>query len=88
MWHKLNFKRSDKCIAYQTLPYVTNGETFENLTKTINSKCQLQRGMINLNCPVDLPQHETFKIISNKSSKSTQQYTLLYKYIFIESITE
>ena len=39
-------------------------------TKTIDLKCQLQRGMINLNYLTDRILYQIFKTILNKSSKN------------------
>ena len=50
---KIDLKEVKKALLYQILVYTIHGKTFKNHTVTVNLKCQLQHGMINLNYPID-----------------------------------
>ena len=39
-------------------------------TETINLKCHLQHGMINLNCLIDQIMYQIFKIIDSRLSRN------------------
>ena len=58
---KLDLRRGEKVLPYQILAFITHGETKKTHIITINSKYQLQHGMINLN--YQMAQILIFKII-------------------------
>ena len=52
-----------KALLYQILAYITYEKILKNLTTKINLKYLLQRGMMNLNYPMDHILYQIFKII-------------------------
>ena len=52
-----------KVLFYRILEFVRHGKTQEAHTKIINSKYQLQHGIINLNYQMDRILYQIFKII-------------------------
>ena len=62
---KINLKRSDEMLLYQTLAFTKHGKILKSHTKIIKLKYQFQHGMKILNYLMDKILYQIFKITLN-----------------------
>ena len=62
---KINLKRGDEMLLYQTLAFTKHGKILKSHTKIIKLKYQFQHGMKILNYLMDKILYQIFKITLN-----------------------
>ena len=80
---KLDLRRSEKSIALSNLSITTHGKTQKTHIIIINSKHQLQHGMINSNCLMDRSLYQIFRIILSVFLKSMEKILIIHQYRYM-----